>query len=275
MQDSARLPSFGRPPLTEAVLSLQFNPIQQLRGPLVGIFWAGIRDQMPGLSEQPALPPMFETFGGSPAAAQMDLSGLFGPPQIRYWFESLDGTYLLQLQQDRLIFNWRKRDEQAEYPRYASFRQQFADWVAILADFLQEQDLPAILPNQCEVTYINNIAHLDGAKTHEHLERLTPLWSAAAATNLPGIPENTAILVRRILVDDGRPVGRIYTNFKPAFAADQQPIIQVEVTARGKPEMPSIDGMLSFMDFGHAAVVNAFAASTTVEMHRVWEMQDG
>jgi len=106
------LPSFNKPPVTEAILSIQFSPLPDLRGVVMGLFWQAFRERLPISSELPALNPVFETFGGVPqGGARVDLTTLFGPPPTRFLFEERENAYLLPIQWDRIIFNWRTRGE--------------------------------------------------------------------------------------------------------------------------------------------------------------------
>jgi uncharacterized protein (TIGR04255 family) len=115
----ADLPEFEQPPVSEVVLWVQFASNPQFRIVHAGLFWGSIREQFPSVSEQVPLPPAFEAFGVPMMGQPVQLQALFAFP--RFWFESDDKTYLLQLQQDRILFNWRATSGQSTYPRYEFF----------------------------------------------------------------------------------------------------------------------------------------------------------
>ncbi|MDQ2803042.1 MAG: TIGR04255 family protein [Pseudomonadota bacterium] len=274
----ADLPSFRHPPLTEAVLSIQFATLVAFQSVHAGLLWSELRNTYPRASEQAPLVSMFETFGGVPAPHTLmvpQIQAFLSPPTPRFWFEAADGEHLLQIQQDRIIHNWRKRDESRQYPRYEEVRRRLHANVARFGDFLQREGLGTLNPNQCEVTYVNIIDLPDGSDPHQHLEAVTPQWSAWS--NKPGLGqlEATTIQMRFVLHARGRPVGRIYANFTPSFPqSDQRPVLHLEVTARGKPEAETVPAAFEFLDMAHEAVVRTFAAVTTPELHKVWERTD-
>jgi uncharacterized protein (TIGR04255 family) len=219
---------------------------------------------------------MFETFGSGPQLApQLNFAGLFGPAAIRYWFGNDDSGYLLQIQRDRIIFNWRDLGKAVEYPRYPSIREQFVTWTDRFCSFLSENSLGGVVPNQCEVTYINTIGLPDASNPHGFLGRVTPFWPVSSEGSDDEI-EAASTHIRKILKVNGEKVGRIYSNFTAAFTPpDMKPVIQLEVTARGKPSESTVDSAFNFLDIEHAAVVRNFATITSAEMHEFWEREDG
>ena len=82
-----------------------------------GLYWNDIRSEYPKASEQAPIPPAFETFGTKPMlTSSIQIQAMLVPPVPRLWFETDDGEHLVQLQQDRLLHNWRKRSPGMEYP---------------------------------------------------------------------------------------------------------------------------------------------------------------
>jgi hypothetical protein len=99
-------------------------------------------------------------------------------------------------------------------------------------------------PNQCEVIYINSISVDENASPYARLDRITPLWSDKAR-KISGLEvERTAIQTVFILKSAAQPYGRLYVIFTPALRAvgSLRPIIQLEMTARGRPENETLDG---------------------------------
>ena len=85
-------------------------------------------------------------------------------------------------------------------------------------------------------------------------------------------PEDVRFSARYIVKDnDGRPVGRLIANTQPALDAEEQQILRFDLTVRGKPISPDIDGISRFFDLGRETIVHAFAAMTTDRMHSIWE----
>lgn len=81
---------------------------------------------------------------------------LGGAPAGRLWFETSDRDFLIQLQSDRLVVNWRRTGEAAVYPRFPALREHFVAAWRNLAEAIGE-DMPQV--RQIEVTYVNSIPH--------------------------------------------------------------------------------------------------------------------
>ena len=225
----------------------------------------------PKTSEKPPLGSVFETFGAAATPLpQFSFAALMTPLLPRFWFEPEDGVHLLQIQPDRLMHNWRKVNDDI-YPRYEPIRARFFDEVQIVAAFLDREGLDSIKPNQCEVTYVNTIVLPDGTNPHAHLERITPLWREWQNDADLAPIENASLTVKYVMRSDEIPLGRVYIEFKPVVAAtDASPAINLQITARGKPQDNTIGGAFRLLDAGRRAVVRTFKRVTTAEMHSVW-----
>ena len=110
------IPIYSNPPVTEMLLSIQFATLPAFRSYHVGLLWSQLRREYPTISEQAPLGAVFETFGvSSPHTGLFPLGMLLGTQMSRFWLESADGIDVLQIQQDRIIHNWRQRNG-AVYP---------------------------------------------------------------------------------------------------------------------------------------------------------------
>ena len=132
------LPDFGKPPLNEVVVGVQFSPpkgYQQIRA---GEVWALFKSDYPMVQEHQALEPAFETFG-LPQHAQIAgrLSLVTGAFLDRFWFLRNSGDELIQFQHDRLLHNWRKVGDQTnEYPRFERMTERFGTELRRLEGYL-------------------------------------------------------------------------------------------------------------------------------------------
>jgi uncharacterized protein (TIGR04255 family) len=269
------LPNFTRPPVTEAVLSIQFAALPAMRTVHAGLYWQSIRTEYPKTSEQGPVPPAFETFGGTPTIPSFQVHALLVPPMPRHWFETESGEHLVQLQPDRIIHNWRQRNLEMQYPRYETVRERFAPEVDKLAALLRNEQIGEIRPNQCEVTYINTISLSDGTNPQQHLDRITPLWSGKTNERFLPDSENTSIQTKYVLKRGDAPFGRVYVSFIPAFrAADHSPVLQLEISARGRPTEETLPAAFELLDEERDIVVRTFAAVTTAKMHKEWGRND-
>ncbi len=152
------LPDFERPPLTEVVLGVQFEPLPGFGSIHAGLFWERICERFPQVRERPPLPAVIERSGGrSSRALKVQWQVVDEPLPTRYWFLNDKGDQLIQLQPDRFLYNWRKRNGQDADPRYESIRSSFESELGRFRSFLAEEQIPQPVPNQCEVTYVNHI----------------------------------------------------------------------------------------------------------------------
>ena len=88
-----------------------------------------------------------------------------------------------------------------------------------------------------------------------------------------GKPEDLRFLLRYIMHDEKRkPVGRLDCFRRTRIEEpDGQVIMQLTLTARGRPSSPDEEGIISFLNRGRISVVRGFAHLTGPKMHKLWE----
>lgn len=263
---------FLRPPVIETILGVQFSPLRRLTLPYLGLFWGTVRDRYPHQEVVPPLTPVTEEFG-HPTPGKVEFSiGVSSEPEARCWFIDSTSTQLIQVQRDRFIRNWRKRPAPHDaYPRYRALRPDFErDWASFLS-FLEREDLGVPDVNQCEVTYINHIELGLGWTTLGEAHRVLTMLKPQDARRFLPEPENLALSIRYLMPDNR---GRLHVAAQPAIRrADGQQVMQLTLTARGKPDSSRIEDLAAWFDRGHDWIVNGFRDLTTPEMHDVWGLQ--
>jgi len=261
------LPDFRDPPVSEVVLSMQFDQLAQFQSRHIGLLWQKFSASYPNVFEHPRLPPAFETFGPQNPINMFNLfAGLNLGQTPRQWFVSASGADLLQFQTDRFTHNWRKVSVAERYPRYETIRDVFLREVGILEAFLAEMNLPALVPNQCEVSYVNDIP-LDSFS--DPTAEIFRVWQSPSS-ELLGPVEDVGFVVRFIIRRDQGPLGRLIVQSGPANNLEGHPVIRLQLTARGAPLEPTIKGVLDFFDLGRQFIVQGFADLTTDQMHKNW-----
>jgi uncharacterized protein (TIGR04255 family) len=273
----ADLPDFDNPPLVEVVLSVQFAELTKYRSLHTGLLWEKFRNAgFTEFSEHGALEQRFETFGPqeSPQVGLRVIPSETIPPP-RVWFIKKGGNELVQIQADRFVRNWRKIADHGEYPRYEYMRDKFFDELKIVEKFFAAEGIGRVQPNQCEVTYVNLIRfHGD---VWGSPDRVVRLLSAANFLRTPTeyqLPkfESAHYAARFVLIDErGEPYGRVIVALQPALAPGGERMLRLELTARGAPLTPELEGVIRFFDVGRVALANVFTAITTDEMHRDWQ----
>jgi uncharacterized protein (TIGR04255 family) len=271
-QRPADLPEFGDPPLTEVVLGAQFDVIPGFLTPHIGVVWERFRDDFPLVEEHPPIPPAFETFGPAPQFAGIGLQLLTGAEAARVFFINKARTELLQVQKDRFLHNWRKIGAGDSYPRFEAMLETFKSGFRIFANAVSGEDLGPIIPNQCEVTYINQVPVPATGTLSDLTDDLFGQHTGSLALPDLGKPEDLRFLLRYIMHDDnGKPIGRLIASAEPARRVDGRTIMQLTLTARGRPLSPDESGVIDFLNRGRVCVVKGFAHLTGPKMHQLWE----
>jgi uncharacterized protein (TIGR04255 family) len=120
---------FDHPPVYEAVIGIEFNALNLGAVKLAGLqtVWGA---KYPTVQELPALEPSVAAGQPGPLAS---FSISMALPALRLWFLEPTGHFIVQVQRDRLLLNWRKLED-GVYPRYAALRERFAIIVDDLRD---------------------------------------------------------------------------------------------------------------------------------------------
>lgn len=259
---------FDNPPVVETLLGVQFVPLRGLSLPYIGLYWGEVRTAYPSQEVKPPLVPEIEEFPASPLTQRVSVQ-VTSEPDARCWFIDSTSTQLIQIQRDRFVRNWRKGEPPNDaYPRYDRLRPRFeSDWLNFLR-FLERENLGQPEVNQCEVTYINHI-ELGAAwrSLGEPHEVLRILGSPGPREFLPE-PE-MVLLNARYAVPDGK--GRLHITAQPAIRRqDAKEVMQLTLTARGRPSSSRLEDILAWFELGHDWIVHGFEDITTLKMHEIW-----
>jgi uncharacterized protein (TIGR04255 family) len=149
------LPDFEQPPVAEVAAGLFFPRIQQFLVPHFGQFWDRVRSDFPHVEH--AAPLASQSSIQRPAEL-MDPTGTILP---RVWLISRTGQALLQLQPDTFFYNWRRQNENDEYPHYGLVLRQFWKYYTAFLEFLGEFNIESSSPSELELTYVNHITKDD------------------------------------------------------------------------------------------------------------------
>jgi len=93
-------------------------------------------------------------------------------------------------------------------------------------------------------------------------------WSGGPSGDF--LPEPEMVRLNTIfLMPDKR--GRLHVIMQPAIRQlDGKEVLQLNLTARGRPKSSTLDDILGWFDLGHEWIVRGFTDFTTREMHTVW-----
>jgi uncharacterized protein (TIGR04255 family) len=266
--------SFRDPPVIEVAFSMQFTAgVIDLE--LLGEIAGHAKAAFPRREQHPPIPAMNEEFNVRVAVPQLIFQTAPGLP--RTWFVNPDGSRLVQVQSDRLGYNWRRDGlSQGEYPRYNGLRQELINQVLPIAERVVTS-VPTARINVVELSYINELRAGEAAPRglHPPLNRFLRSVGSFDGEFLPQ-PEDARLQARwRIPGDAGVPVGRLYAAAEPAFSnRDETPIYVLNLTARLLAGHSGPSDAVALLDTAHEWIVRGFKDLTTDEMHKIWSLEE-
>jgi uncharacterized protein (TIGR04255 family) len=264
------LPEYENSPVTEVVCGVLFKPVQNFYLPHFGLLWKVIEKQYPTCQEVAPLLPIIERYGAYEDYEQQ-LQVAFGDiPTPRIWFLDAKGTEILQLQRDRLLYNWKKNKPTDAYPRYHVVIGKFKEQMALFEKFLKQHGLGALEPLQYEMTYVNHIAKGEGWNDLTELGSVFRghQWQGQKGDFLPAI-EHVNLKSAFVLPERE---GRLHISIRDGKRQDDgRSVLLFELTVRGFPAERSSDAMWQWFDTAHEWIVKGFTDLTGADIQKkVW-----
>ena len=263
------------PPIEELALSIQFKSLEGLVAPRVGKLWAQkFASHLPRLEEHPPIQEAIERFE-PPKPHAFSFKWETGAQPNRVWMLSESGTELLQVQQNRMVSNWRKQGTSAQYPKYhPGLREKTLEAWRHFSEFVNKEGLGELIPNQCEVTYVDHIPieDLPGGEGWPG-QLLTCMLPTYEDPQLGQTEEASCSLVFRLSrAKDHPPYGRLRFSAKPKTRkADGKKVLVLNTVARGAPEGPSEDLVFETLDLLQKEASDFFKRVTTQHMQDLWK----
>jgi uncharacterized protein (TIGR04255 family) len=266
------LPHFDHPPVVETVLGVQFEPLKGFRNGHLGAFWKRLGPDWPILTDVPPLTPQFERFGETEAWAEAGLQlKLTQEMAARVQITNADRNRMIQVQNGRLHYNW-LGEKGDQYPRYQKVRPGFDCALEKFEQFLADERLGTLRPNQWEVTYVNHIPKgtvWNEPQDWQSLFRF-PLMPSANAGDLQLESVSGAW---HFVIEPRR--GRLHAHLQHGRkgGATGEEILVLTLTARGPAGGKDDEQGLALdegLDCGREAIVKAFAELTSEKAHEYW-----
>jgi uncharacterized protein (TIGR04255 family) len=251
---------FHQPPVVEVAIGVETGPIVGWDVPHFGAFWQTIREAFPRFQVQPALPPT--------GAGAGFVSSTF---PIRCIFIDASDTKLIQVQHDRLIYNWRKIKDADAYSSYEQLKGAFLSELGKFRSFLVDMDLAPPSITRCEVTYVD---HFPGGASFESLhepDAFSKLFRGPLKDYLaPAQPQQLGATY--VLPDAG---GSVSLVLQPVLRAlDQKHVSQLVTTVRLPTGPPGAD-ISQVLDQAHDWAVRAFLEFSSDEAKSQWGPKEG
>lgn len=273
-EPSGALPrtEFTNPPAVEVALAVGFQPLGLLAAVELFKLWdSKFSQSFPKVQEQPRVEMALEQFGPPSNLPSFRFELVQTPPLPRMWFLNEDESELLQVQNNWFARNWRQRDTGPDYPHYPNIRGPFASDLGHIVEHIENAELGAFRPTQCELTYINHIAF---EPEPAPLRDVLAVFDRRPPEGPLGEPESVRVALQWVVHFNDEPVGRLHMTTEPAIRqSDMKPVTVLTMTARGRPLGDGVEGVLSFLDLAHDYVVRSFVAMTTEKMHDIWGLR--
>jgi uncharacterized protein (TIGR04255 family) len=227
-------------------MGVAFDPVAGLSSYHSGALRERWKTEYPNVEHQPELAPTANLDEAPGAIMRVNRS-----PGIRLWFVSSDGAFLIQVQADRLVVNWRSTAEDTVYPRFPEVRRRFASaW----DDLCQVLDVPPTV-TQTEVTYVNLVARA----SREVLEG----WVVSPLFDEDDRQQIVQTLARVQLRD-------VTSLAQRTTAVQSGPDSPTRLAFSVLADVTSQDEAMVAIDSSHAHIVERFRDVTTEEMHVEW-----
>ena len=103
---------------------------------------------------------------------------------------------------------------------------------------------------------------------YNEVNKAISYWSGTSSGNF--LPETEKVSFKTSFVIPDKK-GRLHVTLEPAIRRrDAQEVLQLSLTARGKPLSSGLKGILEWFDLGHEWIVWGFTDFTTKDMHKFW-----
>lgn len=262
---------FKSPPVAEAVLGIQFTPLDKMKITDFGLFWQNLKNDFPEVQEKDRLVPSVELKGITIPEAGWRLSNVVELPRV--WFVGelpTGGRHFIQLQQDRYLYNWHGTGSTSKYPSFEKNCTSFFSYLDKLQMYVEQAKLGQIQVDQCELTYVNRIP-LD--KDHDLSEMAAKAFTPFGnSIPLPGHRDRFSFNVSSWLDELN---GRLHITLQPAQNMEtREVILDFRITVKGEPTSSDKASLEKWLTQAHNFAINSFKSLTTPEMHQRWGILD-
>ncbi len=257
-------PNYKNPPLIEVAVSIQFKDVNGFKAAYIGDLWNAFgRKAFPHTEDHPII----HTADGS-SIFQSDPY----KEMPRTWFLNEEKTELIQFQRNRLVFNWRKTDDNpdASYKRYEYISQKFMSYLQILEKFVKDYLKEPLVYTGMELTYINNIPIASFGGIEKIGDCLKDIAWVMGKEYLPN-PAKYKGAWNFELPDIN---GGMTANVQSLQQVDGTPVLRLDLVAKGLYTSPFDKGnnnMLKWYDKAHEYIVHGFEDLTTQKMQKIWK----
>lgn len=257
-------PSFKKPPVVEVVCGIQFSPIPGWQTSHYGRFWHDLKDQYTSTEDQ--VPLGILKLGDFVEPEQFTVEVL--PPLRRVFLVDSSEVYLMQVQPNRFLHNWRKRKDEDQYPRFHNVYGRFIEGWNQFNQFLTSVQLTIPAIEAYELTYVNAILMPEAVFPRDVWKFLN--FYKEFPLTASGAPPRVLNLEVGWPLGDG--IGKMSLSVKHGKrkAGVEAEVLIAEFSAKAPANRRAAD-MESWFRTAHDEIVYTFDALTTTEAHKFWE----
>jgi len=254
--DERKLPFYKNAPLNELAVGVQFQQLSGWQSRHVGQFWTEVSKEFPLTEDQP---PIFEVEGG-PRFQILHL-----PPLRRTFLISQDQNFVIQLQESRFLFNWRKRQSIDVYPRFTAVFERFVAHWGHFSDFVAHEKVGILKPIRYELTYVNHIEQRD-EPVSETVERYAKIFNfSSLGAQFLSPPTGINVVWTFQLPDQ---LGFAQANLSQGVRADGRAVLVLVMSCNGSAS-PKIS-MNDWFAVAHRWLSDGFKELTTETARKEW-----
>jgi uncharacterized protein (TIGR04255 family) len=260
---------FEHAPLDEVVCGVQFGGVKW-SDIHFGLFYAEVSKRYPQTQRRPPIHP--SVFGqGIPVVPQIEL--VTEPDLPLLWYESEDSPFLLQVQRDAFLVNWRRQSGRFRYPHFRTRQggpQGVWDcFVFEWQEFCRFCERYKIGTPEVLACHLACIDHMVQGETWND-----PIDLSRWFRFLAGLKdfESTSFFTMAVMYQvQSLP---IHINIHHAVRkSDQKKIFIINSIITGKLSPEST--LEAWFDKAHELIVQQFVAQTTEEAHMKWGLSHG
>jgi uncharacterized protein (TIGR04255 family) len=264
---TAATPSFDRPPLTETILGLQFEPLRRLRTGHLGEFLGRLGPEWEQLHDAQPLGQTHEPVDREPDWLPRDLQlqlTLPGAPRLRS--RRTDRSRIIQVENGWFVQNWNRQGETG-YPRYSALSDEFRRGLESFQSIVSERSGETLKPNLVEVGYVNTVPAGELWSRPSEWGNVVPLLFSGALEAAVGELQTTS--GRWAVVDvPNRMRLQLLAEHALVDHADPRGALVLRLIARG-PVAPG-DTLFDRFELAHRMIVSTFAAILSDKARSHW-----
>jgi uncharacterized protein (TIGR04255 family) len=261
---------FEHTPLDEVVCGVRFEGVEW--GDIhFGLFYAELNGRYPQIQRRAPLPPFVFDPTIQPAAIQVTWANEPDLPLL--WYESPASPFLLQVQRDAFLVNWRRQSGRFTYPHFRRraggpggvWDQFLAEW-QLFRMFCTTQNIGTPHVLACHLAYINHMVQGDSWDKPIDLSRWFRFLTTLKSFESPSVVSMSVRYQVQELT--------ISLNVRPGIrTTDQKSLYIIDSVVTEK--LSSQNALEAWFDRAHAGIVRQFVDQTTEEAHEKWGLSYG